>query len=135
VHKVQHKSRKKSSLGLNLKRSKELEWAENWRTGLFGVPPDSVQCTRAVHFKPATLENSRAPSAIIHRTVRCATRLSGEPAEQRLSAPTVDFDRRNNAAKYRAEVRAAKSEWHRTIRFRKKTKIQRSTELRTLTVG
>jgi hypothetical protein len=30
--------------------------------------------------------NSRAASAIIHRTVRCATGLSGEPAEQRLYA-------------------------------------------------
>jgi hypothetical protein len=30
--------------------------------------------------------NYRAASAIIHRTVRCATGLSGEPAEQRLPA-------------------------------------------------
>jgi hypothetical protein len=50
-----------------LKRSKELECAENWRTVLSGVPPDSVRCTRVVHFKPATLENSMVPSAIIHR--------------------------------------------------------------------
>jgi hypothetical protein len=40
--------------------------------------------------QPATLGNSRVCSAIIHRTVWCATGLSGEPAEQRLSAPTVD---------------------------------------------
>jgi hypothetical protein len=33
----------------------------------------------------ATLGNSRAASAIIHRTVRCATGLSSEPAEQRLT--------------------------------------------------
>jgi hypothetical protein len=50
------------------------------------VPPDSVRCTRAIHSEPATLGNSRAPSAIIHRTVQCATGLSGEPAEQRLSS-------------------------------------------------
>jgi hypothetical protein len=56
-----------------LKRSKELECAENWRTGLSGVPPDSVRCTRIVHSEPATLGNSRAPSAIIHRTVRCVS--------------------------------------------------------------
>jgi hypothetical protein len=40
--------------------------------------------------KPATLGKMDAHSAIIHRTVWCATGLSGEPAEQRLSAPTVD---------------------------------------------
>jgi hypothetical protein len=54
------------------------------------VPPDSVRCTRPYNSKPATLGNSRACSAIIHRTVRCATRLCREPVEQRLSAPTVD---------------------------------------------
>jgi hypothetical protein len=47
--------------------------------------PDSVRCTRAVHSKPATLGISRAPSAIIHQTMQCATGLSGEPAEQWLS--------------------------------------------------
>jgi hypothetical protein len=36
--------------------------------------------------KQATLGNSLARSAIIHRTVRCAAGLSGEPAEQRLPA-------------------------------------------------
>jgi hypothetical protein len=50
------------------------------------VPPDSVRCTRAVHSEAATLRNSTARSAIIHRTVRCATELTGEPAEQRLPA-------------------------------------------------
>jgi hypothetical protein len=34
--------------------------------------------------------NSRAVSAIIHRTVLCATGLSDEPAEQQLTAPTVN---------------------------------------------
>jgi hypothetical protein len=32
--------------------------------------------------EPATLEKLEARSAIIHRTVRCVTRLSGEPAKQ-----------------------------------------------------
>jgi hypothetical protein len=52
--------------------------------------PDSVRCTRPYNSKPATLENSRARSAKIHQTVRCATGLSGELAEQRLLAPTID---------------------------------------------
>jgi hypothetical protein len=37
-------------------------------------------------FKQATLGNSEARSAIIHRNVRCATGLSDEPVEQRLPA-------------------------------------------------
>jgi hypothetical protein len=95
--------------------------------------PDCPVCHRTVsgapgpyRCQPATLRNSRAHSTIIQRTVRCATRLSGEPAEQRLSAPTVDSDRMNSAAQYHAEVRAAKSEGHRTFRCCKRTKLQRS---------
>jgi hypothetical protein len=93
-----------------LKWSKELECAENRRTGLYGVPPDSVWCTRSYTSELATLENSRAPFAIIHRTVRCTTRLSSEPAEQRLSAPTVDSAKCTVGYSAAAEVRATKSE-------------------------
>jgi hypothetical protein len=65
---------------------------------------------RSYNSEPATLGNSRARSTIIHRTVRCATGLSGEPAEQRLPAhPTVNSgDVR--AEQCHAEVRTAKSE-------------------------
>jgi hypothetical protein len=55
-----------------------------WRTRLSGVPPDSVRCTRESNSKLASLGNSGSRSTIIHRTVRCNTRLSGVPAEQRL---------------------------------------------------
>jgi hypothetical protein len=40
--------------------------------------------------EPATLGFQQAHSAIIHRTVRCATGLSGVPAEQRLTRSTVN---------------------------------------------
>jgi hypothetical protein len=93
------------------------------------VAPGPYRC------QPATLGNSRARSAIIHRTVRCATGLSGVPPEQRLSAPTVDSNRRNNATQYHAEVRAAKSEGHRTVQCRKRTKPPTVDQVRTLTVG
>jgi hypothetical protein len=52
-----------------------------WRTGLSGVPPDSVRCTREPNSELATFKNSGSHSAIIHRTVRCSTGLSGVPAE------------------------------------------------------
>jgi hypothetical protein len=57
-----------------------------------GAPdcPDSVRCTKAVHSEAVILGNSTALSTIIHRTVRCATRLSGESAGNGYPAPTVD---------------------------------------------
>jgi hypothetical protein len=70
VHKVQHKPRKKSVRDTILLEQKGLECAEKWRTGLSGEPPDSVRCTRPYNSKLATLGNSRACFAIIHRTVR-----------------------------------------------------------------
>jgi hypothetical protein len=44
-----------------------------WRTGLSGVPPDSVRCTRDSNSELLTFGNSGGCSAIIHRTVRCCT--------------------------------------------------------------
>jgi hypothetical protein len=78
--------------------------------------PDCPVCHRAVsgalgpyNPKPATLGFLPARSAIIHRTVRCATALSSAPAEQRLSSATVDCNdtlQRYSARTVRAEVRA-----------------------------
>jgi hypothetical protein len=80
--------------------------------------------------QPATLGKTKARSAITHQTVRCANGMSGEPAEQRLSARNGWLWQINNAAqKSEQEVRG-----HRTVRCRKRTKLQR-TSLRTLTVG
>ena len=42
-----------------------------WRTGLSGVPPDSVRCTRGLQLKLVTFGKIQRRSAIIHRTVRC----------------------------------------------------------------
>jgi hypothetical protein len=67
--------------GLNLNRSKELECAVDWRTGFSGVPPDSVRCTWAVQVPTShRLGKTQVRSAIIHRTVRCA---SGATANSR----------------------------------------------------
>jgi hypothetical protein len=72
--------RKGSNKGSKVKPKATLEW----RTGLSGVPPDSVRCTRESNSKLASLGKLGGRSAIIHRTVRCNTGLSGVPAEQRL---------------------------------------------------
>jgi hypothetical protein len=80
-----------------------------WRTGLSGVPPDSVQCTREIDAELASFGNLGGRSAIIHRTIRCNTGLSGVPAEQRLFRANGHLQKALNAiqcAPARAEVRA-----------------------------
>ena len=49
-------------------------------------------------------------STIIHRTIRCATGLSGEPAEQWLPVRQRSTAQRNSAEQCRDRVRAQKSE-------------------------
>jgi hypothetical protein len=92
--------------------------------------------------QPATLGKIQARSAIIHRTVRCATGLSGEsagngyPARNGRLCKSVQCSY-SATQKSEQEVRGAPDcpVWHRTVRCHKKTRLQRSTELRTLTVG
>jgi hypothetical protein len=50
-----------------------------WHTGLSGGAPDSVRCARLASGEQATLRKNRRRTAIIHRTVRWCTGLSGEP--------------------------------------------------------
>jgi hypothetical protein len=70
------------------------------------VPPDNVWCARTVQLKPTTLGFFQVPSAIIHRTVRCATELSSAPTEQRLTHTTVDSAKATVREQCRTEVRA-----------------------------
>jgi hypothetical protein len=44
-----------------------------WHTGLSGVAPDSVRCTREDCLRTLHLRVSQAHPTIIHRTVRCTT--------------------------------------------------------------
>jgi hypothetical protein len=122
VHKVQHKPIKYSSQGLNWNGAKGLECVVNWRTGLSGAPgPYKGQ--------PATLGKMQARSAIIHWTVWCATGLFGEPVGNDYLRATVDCKSTCHVNSVAAEVRG-----HRTVQCRKRTKLQRSSELQTLTV-
>jgi hypothetical protein len=54
-----------------------------WHTGLSGGAPDSVRCARLASGEQATLGKNRWRTAIIHRTVRWCTELSGEPTVSR----------------------------------------------------
>jgi hypothetical protein len=51
VHKGSTQTNKRSKLGFKSKREKEPKGALVWCTGLSGVPPDSVRCTRTVQLR------------------------------------------------------------------------------------
>jgi hypothetical protein len=73
------------------------------------VSPDNVGAPGPYNVQLSTLGFLRARSAIIQRTVRCATGLSGAPTEQRLFCTTVDcksVGQSYSAQIVRAEVRA-----------------------------
>jgi hypothetical protein len=84
VPKVHNKPIKRPRKGSNKESKRHPKGTLVWRTGLSSVPPDSVRCTRALDDELVTFGKIRGRSAIIHRTVRCHTGLSGVPAEQRL---------------------------------------------------
>jgi hypothetical protein len=109
VPKVHNKPIKIPRKGSNKESKRQPKCALVWRTGLSGAPPDSIRCTREPNSELATFGNSGSCSAIIHRTVRCSTGLSGVPAEQRLLRANGHLQRTLNAlqcAAARAEVRA-----------------------------
>jgi hypothetical protein len=133
VPKVQHKPTKSPRKGSNKKSKRQLKAALVWRTGLSGVPPDSVCCTKEIHSKLATFGNLGSHSAIIHRTVRCAKRSNGRQCNGRVQRSG------DNATVCR--LRAQKSEQaqmahrivnrtypvhHRTVQWPTCQKLQRS---------
>jgi hypothetical protein len=61
--------------------------ARSGSTGLSGGAPDSVRCARQVQGEPATLGTRRWCTAIIHRTVRLFTGLSGCSPDCPVSRP------------------------------------------------
>jgi hypothetical protein len=98
------------------------------------VPLDNVRCTREPDSKLATFGNSGSRSAIIHRTVRCSTGLSGAPAEQRLLRANGRLKRAVNALQCaQKSEQSQKTLWtvyrtcpvhHRTVRWPRCQKLQ-----------
>jgi hypothetical protein len=110
VHKGSTQTNKRSKLGFKRKEQKKPKRTLVWRIGLSGVPLDSVRRTRGDRLQLFTFGFLRPRSAIIHRTVPCATGLSGAPAKQRLASATVDSNGRLQREQWRtvrAEERAA----------------------------
>jgi hypothetical protein len=73
VPKVHNKPIKWPRKDSNIESKSQPKCSLVWRTGLFGVPPDSVWCTRDSNSELLTFGNYGSHSAIIHRTVRCST--------------------------------------------------------------
>jgi hypothetical protein len=106
VLKVQHKPIKRSKLEFKRKEQKKPERNLVWRTGLSGVPPDSVRappdsvrCPGPHDFKLATFGFLESRSAIIHWTVRCASgAMAGERNGHLQREQCADSSRRVKAA-------------------------------------
>jgi hypothetical protein len=93
------------------KGSKQRDKPTKYTEGSPGLahPPDSVRCTREIDSEFASFGNLGGRSAIILRTVRCNTGLSGVPVEQWLLRANGRLQRTLNAlqcAPAHAEVRA-----------------------------
>jgi hypothetical protein len=71
---TKEEERKREELG-----SVQPSFSSVWHTGLSGGAPDSVRCARLVRGELAALGIVRRRMAIIHRTIRWRTGLSGEP--------------------------------------------------------
>jgi hypothetical protein len=139
VPKVHNKPIKRPRKGSNKESKRQPKAALVWRTGLSGVPPDSVRCTRERNSKLLSFGNLGSGSAIIHRTIWCSTGLSGAPNGATAQAPTVDCNA--TVQRYSARLHAQNSEqapephWtvnrtcpvhHRTVRWPTCQKLQRS---------
>jgi hypothetical protein len=95
-----------------------------------------VRCTREPNSKLVTFGNSGSRSAIIHRTIRCSTGLSGVPVEQRLLRTNGRLQRAANALqcaqkseqshKAHRTVNSGCPVHHRTVRWPRSQKLQRS---------
>jgi hypothetical protein len=145
VPKVQNEPIQSYKNGFKWKEQRKPKAALVWRTGLSGVPPDSVRCTRVDQLNLASFGFSGSHSAIIHWTVRCSTGLSGVPSEATVASATVEFNGRlttlqcvDCARRVRAGVRRRTGQW--TVTVRCTTRLSggptcQSSNGRTLTVG
>jgi hypothetical protein len=131
VLKVQYKPIKRSKLGFKIKEQKKPKRTLVWRTGLSGVPPDSVWCLGLYDFKLATFGFLESRSAIIHRTVWCASGAT-VPAQRSTATDTCKsatvreqfVQSQNSRQKAHRTVNSVCPVRHRTVECPKKSKLQ-----------
>jgi hypothetical protein len=139
--KVQHKPIKRLKLGFKRKEQKKPKGTLVWRTGLSGVPPDSVWCPGLIDFKLATfgflekpLRYNSPDCPVCHRTVRCA---SGATTPSQRSTPTDTCKSatvRGQFAQSQSSARRRTGQWTVPVRCPKLPELQRVKTVRTLTV-
>jgi hypothetical protein len=115
VPKVHTQPIKRPRNGFNQKSKGQPKAALVWRTGLSGVPPDSVRCTRGLQDKLRTFGIFQRRFAIIHRT--CPVHTGQCPVLQRratLNSPASDF--RPAIIHRTCPVHTGLSGAHRTVR-------------------
>jgi hypothetical protein len=126
VLKVQHKPIKRSKLGFKRKEQRKPKRTLVWRTGLSGAPG-------TVQAELFTFRFLESRSAIIHRTVWCASGVTAKKRNGRLQRSPANV---NSAQTIRAEseqrkkahrtVNSACPVRHRTVRCPKLSELQRS---------
>jgi hypothetical protein len=133
VPKVHNKPIKRPRKDSNKESKSQLKCALVWRTGLSGVPLDSVRCTRESNSELLTFGNSGSRFAIIHRTVRCvsgatATSRQRSFAEDIKCATVRGCTRRSQITRQKAHrtVYRTCSVHHWTVRWPRCQKLQRS---------
>jgi hypothetical protein len=107
VPKVHNKPIKRPRKGSNKESKRQPKGTLVWRTRLSGAPPDSVRYTRELEAELATFGKMGGRSAIIHRTVWCASRATTT------SCATVDYNAFN--ACLRAQRTEQRQTAHRTV--------------------
>jgi hypothetical protein len=131
VHKGSTQTNKKIKLGFKKKGAKETEGCPGLahRTQTVSAAPGPYKS------KLFTFGFQKRRSAIIHRTVRCATGLSGAPAKQRLTSATIackatvrgQFTQKSEQLpEAHRTVNSTCPVRHQTVRCHQKTKLQRS---------
>jgi hypothetical protein len=126
---------------VQIQRSKETECARGWRTGLSGVPPDSVRCPRSVQ---GWTSHSRVSSGalcynspdcpVCHRTVRCTSGVTTIQRNGRLQRHMTRATVRGRVRAHRTMNRSCPVR-HRTVRCHKKTTAPTVNCSQTLAVG
>jgi hypothetical protein len=86
------------------------------RTGLSGVPPDSVRCTRVDQLQLASFGFSGSHSAIIHQTIWCASGVRANCANGRLQKLQEQWTVRDCARRVRAGARRSTGQWTGPVR-------------------
>jgi hypothetical protein len=136
VPKVQHKPIKRSKLGFKRKEQKKLEYTLVWRTGLTGVPLDSVRCTRVDRLQ--TLDLRVSEFVLCYNSPDCPVCQRSNGSQAQWSTPTVACNV-NSARTVRAEseqhhkahrtVNITCPMRHRTVRWPRLSELQRSKPL------